>query len=86
MNVGAGLSMRTPNFGFYAISDNVYGAFKYKSARLINLRFGFNFLFGCSTCNKKANINTIGCAVYRDEQMHNDRMKRLREKLNKQSK
>lgn len=86
MNFGAGLSMRTPNFGFYAISDNVYGAFKYKSARLINLRFGFNFLFGCSTCNKKANVNATGCAVYRDEQMHDERMKRLKEKLKKQSK
>lgn len=66
-NVGGGISLRTPNFGFYTIADNVYGAFKYKSARILNLRFGFNFLFGCRQCeDKKDKLAKKGCAAYRD--------------------
>jgi hypothetical protein len=86
LNFGAGVSVRTPTFGFYAISDNVYGAFKYKSARLINLRFGFNFLFGCSECGKDArkSIAAPGCAVYQEESAHNERLLRLKKKLKEQ--
>jgi hypothetical protein len=66
-NLGAGVSMRTPNFGFYAVSDNFLAPIKWKSARLLNLRFGFNLLFGCRSCKpKEKSIDNTGCAVYRD--------------------
>ena len=67
-NLGAGISMRTPNAGLYLVSDNVYGVFKYKSARLLNVRFGINFLFGCKSCSENKNaLKEKGCAAYRDE-------------------
>jgi hypothetical protein len=65
LNFGCGISLRTPNFGLYAISDNVYGAFKWKSARLVNIRFGLNLLFGCSSCNaSNKSLTGKGCAAY----------------------
>jgi hypothetical protein len=63
LNFGAGIGLRTPQAGLYVISDNVYGAFKYKSARLLNIRFGINLLFGCATAPKKS---AVPCSVYDD--------------------
>jgi len=84
-NIGGGLSMRTPNFGFYMISDNVYGALKYKSARLINVRFGFNFLFGCASCIRKEEKSAIGkgCAIYRDSESKKQRFILWKKKMKK---
>jgi hypothetical protein len=68
-NFGLGVGARTPNFGLYIISDNVYGMFKYKSARLENIRFGLNLLFGCSECEKakaKKAGKSSSCAAYDD--------------------
>ena len=82
-NVGGGLSMRTPNVGFYVISDNVYGVFKYKSARLINIRFGFNFLFGCASCGKTEEkiSDKKGCAIYRDAECKKKRFLLWKKKI-----
>jgi hypothetical protein len=67
-NLGLAIGAATPNFGFYALSDNVYGAFKYKSARLINIRFGFNFLFGCKSCDSKEKSSSgKACAAYQNK-------------------
>jgi hypothetical protein len=46
-NIGIGLGLKAPNFIFHIISDNALGFFDYKNTRNINLRFGFNFVFGC---------------------------------------
>jgi hypothetical protein len=81
-NFGAGASLRTPNFGLYATSDNVYGAFKWKSARLLNLRFGMNFLFGCKNCARpdKTLLNT-GCVIFRDSEVKKQRFSFWKQKL-----
>ena len=65
-NLGLGIGAATPSFGFYVVSDNVYGLFKYKSARLLNIRFGFNFLFGCKNCDKEKSASSKSCAAYHD--------------------
>jgi hypothetical protein len=87
-NVGGGLSLRSPNFGFYVTSDNVYGAFKYKSARLINIRFGFNFLFGCASCNRMVEkpIYNEGCAIYREAETKKQRFLLWKKKMKKKDK
>jgi hypothetical protein len=82
-NIGLGLSARTPGFGFYAVSDNVYGLFKWKSARLLNMRFGFNFLFGCSA---GVNTNPKSCVIYREAEEKNSRFTRWKSKLTKEKK
>jgi hypothetical protein len=46
--VGAGVVLGKHPLQFYAISDNVLGMMWPKSARNINLRFGFNIMPGCS--------------------------------------
>lgn len=46
--VGAGVVLGKHPLQFYAISDNVLGLMWPKSARNINLRFGFNIMPGCS--------------------------------------
>lgn len=88
-NIGEGLGMRTPNFGIYLVSDNVYGAIKFKSARLLNVRFGMNFLFGCSSCTeceKKIKFKEIGCRVYNDSYDEEQRINNLKAKLKKHKK
>jgi hypothetical protein len=87
-NIGGGLSLRSPNFGFYIISDNVYGAFKYKSARLINIRFGFNFLFGCASCDRLVEkpSNKKGCAIYREAENKKQRFLLWKKKMKKNDK
>ncbi|RUT78736.1 DUF5723 family protein [Ancylomarina longa] len=46
-NLGFGLATKAGPLQFYVISDNVMAAIHPNSARLANIRFGFNFLFGC---------------------------------------
>jgi len=65
LNFGCGIGLNITGFGFYALSDNLIAAFKYKSVRYTNIRFGFNLLLGC----KKAALlkkSTPTCAAYRD--------------------
>ena len=83
-NLGAGISMRTPAFGLYVISDNVYGAFKYKSARFLNIRFGINFLFGCSSgVNIKKMLAKKGCEIYHESDEKNLKFNKWKERLKK---
>jgi hypothetical protein len=86
LNFGGGLSLRTPHFGLYAVSDNIYGAFKYKSARTINLMFGMNMLFGCSSCGeKKLSISSSSCKIYKDSELKRERFELWKKKMKKNS-
>jgi hypothetical protein len=81
-NFGAGASVRTPNFGLYAISDNIYGAFKWKSARFLNIRFGMNFLFGCRNCNRPdKTLEKQGCVIFRDSEEKKQKFSFWKQKL-----
>jgi len=46
-NLGLGIAAKAGPLQFYVISDNVMAAIKPNSAHIANIRFGFNFLFGC---------------------------------------
>ena len=51
-NVGLGLAWHSRGLQFHMVSDNVLGIIKPLDTRILNLRFGFSFLFGCPK-NKK---------------------------------
>lgn len=51
-NIGLGLAWHSRGLQFHMISDNVLGIIKPLDTRILNLRFGFSFLFGCPK-NKK---------------------------------
>lgn len=87
-NLGGGFSIRTPNFGFYAVSDNIYGMFKYKSTRVLNIRLGFNLLFRCKECEESQRkvSNSEGCAYYRDVEAKKERMENKRRQMEKAKK
>ena len=46
-NLGLGIAAKAGPLQFYVISDNVMAAIRPNSAQIANIRFGFNFLFGC---------------------------------------
>ncbi|MFC2105007.1 DUF5723 family protein, partial [Bacteroidota bacterium] len=46
-NVGLGLAWHSRGLQFHMISDNLLGIIKPLDTRILNLRFGFSFLFGC---------------------------------------
>jgi hypothetical protein len=52
-NIGFGLATKLGPLQFYAISDNIMAAIKPTKAQIANIRFGFNFLFGCKHKKKK---------------------------------
>lgn len=52
-NVGFGLAAKFGPMQFYTITDNFMAAIKPNSAQVANIRFGFNFLFGCKDKTKK---------------------------------
>ncbi|MCT4613338.1 MAG: DUF5723 family protein [Marinifilaceae bacterium] len=54
-NLGFGLATKLGPLQFYVVSDNFMAAVKPKTARTLNARFGFNFLFGCK--NKKGKFS-----------------------------
>jgi hypothetical protein len=81
-NIGAGVGARTPNFGFYAISDNVYGLFKYKSANLVNARFGLYFLFGCSKKKDPNSVNSCGCEWYQQTDSKKEKIEQNKKEKN----
>ncbi|WP_421921210.1 DUF5723 family protein [Marinifilum sp.] len=52
-NIGFGLAAKLGPLQFYTVTDNVIAAIKPNGAQLANVRFGFNFLFGCKNKKKK---------------------------------
>jgi hypothetical protein len=84
LNLGAGIALRTPTIGFYLISDNIYGACWYKSARLLNARLGFNLLFGCSSSSNSKMLLKSGCAIYRESESKKSSFMMWKEKLLKE--
>lgn len=77
LNPGLGLNLQTRRVGFYAISDNVYGLFKYKSMRYTNIRFGFNLFWGCPKAEKRG---IPPCPAYDDLPQKRERLKELKKK------
>ena len=54
-NIGAGLAYHGKGFQFHVVSDNLLGFFYPFDTRTINLRAGFNVMFGCPR-NKKEQL------------------------------
>jgi len=54
-NIGAGLAYHGKGFQFHLVSDNVLGFFYPFDTRTVNLRAGFNVMFGCPR-NKKEQL------------------------------
>jgi hypothetical protein len=85
-NIGTGIGMRTPTWGWYAVSDNTLGFIKYLSARNINLRIGFYAMFGCASRNSKAISPMRGCQWLRDSETKHFRIKSIIDRLKKKKK
>ncbi|MGC8803078.1 MAG: DUF5723 family protein [Bacteroidales bacterium] len=77
LNPGIGINIQTRRLGFYAISDNVYGIFKYKSMRYSNLRFGFNLFWGCP---RSSQVSETVCPAYDNLPQKRYRLKELKSK------
>lgn len=75
INPGIGFNLQTRRVGFYAISDNLYGIFKYKSMRYTNIRLGFNLFWGCP---RKKQTGLPPCPAYDDLSQKRDRLKELK--------
>jgi hypothetical protein len=87
-NLGAGLCFRVPGFGFYLISDNLYGMAKYRSTRLLNFQFGIDMMFGCGKkkiTNEKM-MNIPGCKYLNEMNKKNKFYERFKKKRKKQEK
>lgn len=55
LNIGAGIAYHGSGFQIHAVSDNLLGFFFPFDTRTVNLRVGFNLLFGCPR-NKQENL------------------------------
>ncbi|MCX7987118.1 MAG: DUF5723 family protein, partial [Bacteroidales bacterium] len=75
LNPGMGINIQTRRFGFYVVSDNVYGIFKYKSMKFSNVRFGFNLFWGCPKSKEKAEK---ACPAYDEIPQKRERLARLK--------
>jgi hypothetical protein len=73
-NIGAGMVLGRSPVQFYIVSDNVLGFIWPQSTKNLNLRFGFNLIFGC---REKHNINECGCYWLRKAEERNERKKKL---------
>jgi hypothetical protein len=78
------VGLHTQNVSFYTMSDNVYGLFKYKSTRLVNIRFGMYFLFGCKSSRPDKSLNKCGCSFYRDSETKNEKMEKIKKEMKKE--
>ncbi len=56
-NIGAGLAYHGKGFQFHLVSDNLLGFFFPFNTRTVNLRAGFNVMFGCPR-NKKEQLES----------------------------
>ena len=69
-SVGAGFYIGRKPIQFYLVTDNLMAAFKPFDTRNINLRFGFNIIFGCSKKAEKEAVKKGGnsaCFGYKDQ-------------------
>lgn len=68
-NLGLGFSLQSSNFQYYMVSDNVSGLIWPQTTRGVNLRFGFNFFFGCKNTPKEEDVcmECPGCQWLRTE-------------------
>jgi len=73
-NIGAGLVLGRSPVQFYAVSDNVLGFIWPQSTKNLNLRFGFNLIFGC---REKHRTDGCGCYWLQKAEEKNERRKRL---------
>ena len=79
-NVGAGMVLGRNPVQFYLVSDNVLGFIWPQSTKNLNLRFGFNMIFGC---REKSSTEGCGCYWLRKAEERNERKQRLIRKRNK---
>ena len=66
---------------FYLVSDNILGFLWPQSTKNLNLRFGFNMIFGC---REKSGTDGCGCYWLREAEERNERKQRLFRKRDKQ--
>lgn len=71
-NIGLGLASKLGPFQFYAVTDNIMAGLNPNKARVANMRFGLNMLFGC---RKKVKI--------KDSCSFEDEMRERRRRLSK---
>lgn len=45
-NLGIAISMMPGGSNFYILTDNIFGALKYKDAKAVNVRIGFSLIYG----------------------------------------
>ncbi|MBN2212819.1 MAG: hypothetical protein JW723_01125 [Bacteroidales bacterium] len=73
-NIGAGIVLGRNPVQFYLVSDNVPGFIWPQSTKNLNLRFGFNMIFGC---REKHSIKECGCYWLREAEKRNERKQKL---------
>ena len=73
-NIGAGVVLGRNPVQFYLVSDNVLGFIWPQSTKNLNLRFGFNMIFGC---RERHGINECGCYWLMEAEKRNERKQRL---------
>lgn len=73
-NIGAGLVLGRSPVQFYLVSDNVLGFIWPQSTKNLNLRFGFNMIFGC---RERHRADGCGCYWLREAEERNERKQKL---------
>lgn len=76
-NIGAGIVLGRSPVQFYLVSDNIPGFIWPQSTKNLNLRFGFNMIFGC---RKKRSTDGCGCYWLQKAEEKNERRQRLMRK------
>ncbi|MDP4207333.1 MAG: DUF5723 family protein [Bacteroidota bacterium] len=76
-NIGLGIKAGKSPVQFYAVTDNVLGLIKPLDTKNINLRFGLQFNFGCTS---KENTKGCGCGWMREAAQKEARYKKLLKK------
>lgn len=80
-NLGLGLGFGGDKSQFFILSDNTMAFFLPKSARNANLRFGFNFFFGCNEKKKEYKFpkgSDCGCNWTPNYPKNTEKMKGLK--------
>jgi len=79
-NIGVGMVLGRNPFQFYLVSDNILGFIWPQSTKNLNLRFGFNIIFGC---REKSSTDGDGCYWLRKAEERNERNQKLFRKRGK---